>query len=173
MGLVREYSAPYNPDPVKNRQAQLKAVNQIPQDLPGRKVAIKAVKYTYNMDLPGRIVGNLDRYDEWLKDVGVAPKQDRPQLVKWRTGEHGESGLGYAETTLLRTESDTAQAEACIDAYKEAGVPRYRFNAMKDDKTCAVCKALDGKIFDLEKKEPGTNFPPIHPNCRCYIEPIM
>lgn len=117
---------------------------------------------------------HFQKYIRQLDDITRAdiPKTEKTTLTAWRTGEHGESGLGYQLTSLLRTESDTAQAEASFDVYEEAGVDAYKFNAMLDDKTCDKCKALDGRVFLLSEKEPGVNFPRIHPRCRCYIDPV-
>jgi len=47
----------------------------------------------------------------------------------------------------------------------------YEFNAVLDRKTSAVCKGLDGEVFPLDKK--GTPQPPIHPNCRSTLLPIV
>jgi len=47
----------------------------------------------------------------------------------------------------------------------------YEFNAVLDRKTSSVCKGLDGEVFPLEKK--GTPQPPIHPNCRSTLLPIV
>jgi len=38
-----------------------------------------------------------------------------------------------------------------------------------DDRTSEICKELDGKIRDLRKDQ----LPPMHPNCRSVIEPIL
>ena len=35
------------------------------------------------------------------------------------------------------------------------------------ERTCDVCGGLDGQLFKLSDKQPGVNFPPLHPNCRC------
>jgi SPP1 gp7 family putative phage head morphogenesis protein len=115
------------------------------------------------------------KYIQQSDDIKRGPElaQQQRKLQAWRSGLHGESGLGYGLTSLLRTESDTAQAEASFDVYEEAGIDAYKYNAMLDDKTCERCRELDGRIFLLSEKEPGTNFPKIHPNCRCYIEPVL
>ena len=102
----------------------------------------------------------------------ITDKYERERLIEWRTGYHGESGLGYRLTSLVRTESDTAQANACISVYENADIFAYRYNAMMDDRTCTKCKELNGKIFLIQDKQEGVNFPQIHPNCRCTIEPI-
>lgn len=115
-------------------------------------------------------------FREFRKNIGkikFAPRSDYKMLVRWRTGEHGESGLGYRLNTILRTESDTAQVAASAAAYGAAGVDYYKFNAMLDDKTCDICRGLHGQIFPLRAAKAGVNFPTIHPSCRCYIEPIL
>jgi len=111
---------------------------------------------------------------QYIQQVSVIKKTTTDTtLIEWRTGIHGESGIGFRLTSLLRTESDTAQANASADVYINQEIPAYRYHAMLDDRTCEKCKALDGKIFKMSDKQPGVNFPRIHPRCRCYIEPVM
>lgn len=119
------------------------------------------------------VLKNIIKFLGQMEQIKIIKnKYEREQLIAWRTGIHGESGLGYRLTTLVRSESDTAQANACISVYKEADIFAYRFNAIMDDKTCNKCKELNNKIFFIQDKKEGINFPPIHPNCRCTIEPI-
>jgi len=67
---------------------------------------------------------------------------------------------------LIRTETNHIHNEAEKAAYRAAGVKRYEFVATLDSRTSEVCASLDGKNFALEEAKPGTNFPPMHPNCR-------
>lgn len=67
---------------------------------------------------------------------------------------------------LIRTETNHLHNEAEKAAYKAAGVKEYEFVATLDSRTSAVCADLDGKHFPLSEARPGTNFPPMHPNCR-------
>ena len=140
---------------------------------PDEALRAEARRYVEGITISEYTGNAFKQFRENIKNIRIAPKDDRKRLVLWRTGLHGESGLGYRLNSTLRTESDTAQCEASFSVYKEAGVPKYLYNAMKDDKTCERCKELDGKIFRLDEKQEGVNFPRIHPNCRCYIEPIM
>lgn len=39
--------------------------------------------------------------------------------------------------------------------------------AAVNERTCDTCGALDGRRFKVDDAEPGVNYPPIHPNCRC------
>ena len=68
---------------------------------------------------------------------------------------------------MARTTVTAVSNEAHMDAYKRHGVKRYEFRAMFNERTCSACGSLDGRIFNLDDKNPGVNFPPIHPNCRC------
>ncbi len=68
---------------------------------------------------------------------------------------------------LVRTETNRFHNEGAMRAYAEAGIEYYEFVVTHDVRTCDECAALDGKRFRLDEKEPGVNFPPLHPNDRC------
>ena len=74
---------------------------------------------------------------------------------------------------IVRTELTRIQNQAKLDTYREAGVQKYQYITTIDDRTSPECEALDGKIFRLDEAVVGENFPPIHPNCRCTIIPIV
>lgn len=56
---------------------------------------------------------------------------------------------------------------AMLQAYQDAGVKKVKWLTMKDEKTCADCKDLDGKEF-LINEVPDKP----HPRCRCRIVPV-
>lgn len=68
---------------------------------------------------------------------------------------------------LIRTESSHIHNTAEMDAYKACGFEEYEYMASFGERTCDVCGGLDGRRFKLSDKQPGVNFPPLHPNCRC------
>ena len=68
---------------------------------------------------------------------------------------------------LIRTESSHIHNTAELDAYKACGFEEYEYMASFGERTCDVCGGLDGRRFKLSEKQPGVNFPPLHPNCRC------
>lgn len=72
----------------------------------------------------------------------------------------------YAER-LMRTELCRVQVEAQKKSYENGGYEQYMFIATHSTRTCPVCAALDGKVFDIKSMIPATNAPPMHPNCRC------
>ena len=75
----------------------------------------------------------------------------------------------YAAARLLRTEVNRMHNNAAIESYKAMGVQEYTFLATLDARTCAVCGALDLKVFKVSEAQTGVNLPPLHPNDRCTI----
>ena len=74
---------------------------------------------------------------------------------------------------LVRTESCYVMNEATVNNYKENGIKEYEFMAFLDSKTSKVCRKLDGKRFSIEEYQAGLNLPPLHPNCRSCIVPVI
>lgn len=111
------------------------------------------------------------------KDVnGMTARLKNELLVSMLSGRSGEKTArifqeqfgvnAYCARRLVRTESAYVANAAQSRAYDEAGIERYRFVATLDSRTCECCAALDGKVFELAKAKPGTNYPPMHPFCR-------
>ena len=62
---------------------------------------------------------------------------------------------------------DFTSQDAEIASYDEAKVKRVQRHEQKDDRVCAVCKAADGEIYDVDK------IPELpHPACRRFFTPI-
>lgn len=78
----------------------------------------------------------------------------------------------YAER-LMRTELARVQIEAQKKSYENGGFEQYMFIATHSTRTCPVCAALDGKVFDIKSMVLATNAPPMHPNCRCSTAAYM
>ena len=74
---------------------------------------------------------------------------------------------------LIRTESCWVMNEATVNNYKDNGIKEYEFMAFLDKKTSKQCRDLDGKKFSIEEYKAGVNLPPLHPNCRSCIVPIV
>lgn len=105
--------------------------------------------------------------------INKIPKKDQKTMLLYKTGKNGESGQTYNMMRIARTEANRMQNEAALEAYHTAGIKRYRFHASLDEKTCLDCWKLDGMSFSVDAGLEGENLPPIHPNCRCYITPII
>ncbi|WP_459696006.1 minor capsid protein [Lactococcus petauri] len=72
---------------------------------------------------------------------------------------------------LVTTEAAHIVEQATLDSYKEIGLEKYEYLATLESHTCEVCGKLDGQVMEVSKQETGTNYPPIHPYCRCTTVP--
>lgn len=73
-------------------------------------------------------------------------------------------GIGNSER-LMRTELARVQTAAQKRSFEKNGFEEYEFIA--NGTACEKCAGLDGQHFKVAKMMPGTNAPPMHPNCRC------
>ena len=72
---------------------------------------------------------------------------------------------------IIYTEGTHVHAEASMEAIK-GDFEEYTFSTYNDDKVCKICRALeDHGPFKISDAQAGVNFPPMHPYCRCRIEP--
>ena len=102
------------------------------------------------------------------------PKDEIRDTLRAITGRTGESGITYKIQRILRTECNAATNAATLSAFKQAKVKKYRYIAILDSVTCSHCRdILHNKVFEVKKAKAGINLPPMHPNCRCYIEPVI
>lgn len=77
----------------------------------------------------------------------------------------------YNSERLLRTELARVQTDAQRNSYEANGFEEYEFIACGGPDVCPICKALDGEHFKVKDMDPGTNAPPMHPNCHCSTAP--
>lgn len=95
---------------------------------------------------------------------GLIQGKGLPEVSKSLSAKMGQS-YKVAER-LIRTETNHLHNEADKVAYAAAGVEQYEFLAVLDARTSNLCAELDGKHFKLKQAKTGTNYPPMHPNCR-------
>ena len=83
------------------------------------------------------------------------------------------SGMNRA-ILLARTEIIRAHHLATIQEYRNWGaegvVVMAELSTAGDDRVCAICSAMEGKIFTLDEIE---SLIPLHPQCRCIALPWM
>lgn len=66
-------------------------------------------------------------------------------------------------TLIARTETLRAHNEGRKVFYRQVGITKVRWLIADDERTCPVCRPLDGKVFGIDEVEG----PPRHPGCRC------
>ncbi len=71
--------------------------------------------------------------------------------------------------TIASTETTRMFAEGNRIGYKSAGVREVEFQTVRDSRVDPLCDALNGQKLSINDQ---SNFPPIHPRCRCWIAPI-
>lgn len=67
---------------------------------------------------------------------------------------------------LIYTEGTYVMAESTIQPFTE-GFEKYRLSTVDDGKVCDICRGVSEETFDIADRQPGVNFPPLHPWCRC------
>lgn len=89
-------------------------------------------------------------------------------------------------TVLARTETINAHSEATLNMYEEAGAEGVQleaeFQTAEDDRVCPICEALEGRVFSIDEARSKqltvagrdvTPKPPVHPQCRCTLLPVL
>lgn len=77
--------------------------------------------------------------------------------------------------TIARTETAYADVEGNLAAYEASGVVDSKKWVTAQDEYCDLCAELDGEIVKLSENFPngGGDGPPLHPNCRCDVLPVL
>ena len=67
---------------------------------------------------------------------------------------------------LIYTEGTYVMAEATMRPFTE-DFEKYRLSTVGDGKVCSICRGVAREVFNISDRQPGVNFPPLHPWCRC------
>lgn len=92
-----------------------------------------------------------------------------------------EDGLAMSEARaemIARTNTIWALNEGAVERYDDAGIKAVRWLATEDDLTCDYCLDLDGEAVEVGDAFAESNgwdvaHPPLHPNCRCTVVPVV
>ena len=72
-------------------------------------------------------------------------------------------------TLIARTETLRAHNEGRKVFYRQAGITKVRWLIADDERTCNICRPLDGKVFGIDEVEG----PPKHCSCRCTTVAVV
>lgn len=82
--------------------------------------------------------------------------------------------LYYQASRLIRTETNYAMTQGTLNAYIDSGVvQQYEFLAEIDDRTSTECRNKNRQVFNIAAAVVGDTLPPLHPNCRSTIIPVI
>lgn len=73
---------------------------------------------------------------------------------------------------LIYTEGTYVMAESSMQPFTE-DFSQYRISTVGDSRVCPVCRGISEKVFEISERQPGVNFPPFHPWCRCSFEIVV
>lgn len=127
-----------------------------------------------NKNYSERIWQNADKLAQYLNNdisQGFARGDSYERLTQQVRGrfmnvaKNDAYRLIYTEGTYVMNES---QAKVFEEDFEE-----YEYLTAGDGMVCSVCRALSGKRFSFKQREPGSNFPPMHPWCRCHFNPVV
>lgn len=132
--------------------------------------------------------------DELVEAIG---KQESIPQIKARVQKVFEDANGFRAERIARSEVMRATNFSTQQAYKQSGVVESKeWLTAHDERTCPWCGPLDGKqlglnddFFEQGDTVTGVNdkgkkvylnigvddvgFPPLHPNCRCTLIPVL
>jgi len=80
---------------------------------------------------------------------------------------------------IARTELAFSHVQGNIAGYRESGMVEKKRWLVAQDNVCPRCEALDGKTvgiddeFHDDEEDEDVDGPPLHPNCRCDILPVL
>lgn len=117
-----------------------------------------------------RVWDNTSRLAQTLNEelIHVVATGKKDTELKKILQERFNVSYNRAET-LVRTEVAHIQTEAAKQRYKDYGIEYVEVLVDPDDRTCEICKALQGKRWKVTETPPL----PAHPNERCCLVPVI
>ena len=108
------------------------------------------------------------------RDVAAALENGDSNDVLAATLRSGYAFSRERAEAIARTETAYADVEGNLEAYRQSGVVQ-RKEWITGDGCCDLCDELDGVVVDLDDEFPneGGSGPPLHPNCRCDVLPVL
>jgi len=169
-------------------------IAQVSSDLTFRELtpAVGDALEKHRMGMVQSVNGTTAKGLRGTLSAGVALGETIPELRK-RVGTVFEGLEKYASGRIARTETIWAYNAGAVEGYKQSGVvTKKQWWAAMDDRTCPFCEEMHEKIIDVDAEffnkgsllalDSGSelNFdyedvghPPLHPNCRCTILPVV
>ena len=88
--------------------------------------------------------------------------------------------VGQSVSNIMRvvqTEGTYVSRQVQGDEMRKAGFDAYYIDSVEDKRTCETCRSISKlsheRPFRFEDAKPGENYPPLHPRCRCEVNPAV
>lgn len=137
-----------------------------------KQVGEKIIKDT---DFEKRLLANREKLADYLNNdiaKGIARGDGYDKLSK-QIRDRFDGVSRRNAYRLLYTEGTRMFNRANSEAFAEVGINQYRYCTAGDNRVCEDCDALEGNVYDLSEASEETNYPPMHPWCRCHTEPAV
>jgi len=106
----------------------------------------------------------IGKYEEWATQG--APLRSLIKELK--------ENYGHKAKVIAVTETTRAFAYGNLAVFRHEGVEAIRWNTAEDELVCEICAPLAGTTAAMSVGFPeGIVAPPAHPNCRCWITPVI
>lgn len=141
----------------------------------GRAAKQVGQKIINDTDFEKRLLANREKLADYLNNdiaKGIARGDSYDKLSK-QICDRFDGVSRRSAYRLLYTEGTRMFNRANSEAFAEVGINQYRYCSAGDNRVCSDCKALDGNVYDISEASAGTNYPPMHPWCRCHTEPAV
>ncbi len=132
------------------------------------------VKWCEGKDFSMRIWQNTEKLANYLT-TDIAQGFARGESYEKLTTLLGKRFINVTKKDVYRviyTEGTYVMAESSAKTLEQE-FEQYKLSTVSDGKECSKCREIAGKTFNFDEREPGVNFPPIHPMCRCTFEIIV
>jgi SPP1 gp7 family putative phage head morphogenesis protein len=114
------------------------------------------------------------RAGQYREIVQVSPYSGKLKLVKKKIKRNVTIKTEAYANMLARTATKKAYALGHIEGYKQAGIRKWRYTAVADERTRPEHLALHGKIFEVGSEEEQLALKVMgEPNCRCRPIPFF
>lgn len=125
---------------------------------------------TFKNSIQNNISNTYQRFTDLVSN-GIANGVDHKKLIN-ETVKLLEISFNDAKR-LVRTETMFQINQAQKKVYMEAGYQKYEFMATLDSRTSAECREHNKKEYYFVEATVGVNYPPLHPNCRSTVIPVV
>ena len=169
---------------------------------PAHKSSLLGIEFSRPPEMIGKYLNTkLSQWIQASSTIETATSADRYETLWRRMVEAGITDsnalgraimdFGLADTQsrarlMARTTSIYSYNAGALEQYTQAGVEEKEWLVTIDDATCETCKMMDGRRekvgnpFEDAGAKVGTltigmaiDNPPLHPNCRCCLVPVV
>lgn len=115
-----------------------------------------------------------ERYASQLETIFIECEEKLRRYLTYENFDQADELIG-AMLSQGNAQINDYLFRASMDAQRialtDAQIASYRFIAT-DSNTCRSCNSLNQRVIDMQDLVVGVNFPPVHPHCRCRVEPV-